>query len=172
MSSQILTFSGKMVDPFDLKRGDIEPLSVAHSLSLLNRYTGHTKVPYSVAQHTVLLVKKVPRELRRAAFLHDWNESLMNDLARPVKTKLPEYTTQERIVQKQIFELFNEPFENLDAIASYDLRICVDEMQQLMTNGWQYAPDVEPLGIIIEPWEWQVARKNFIDMYQVLFGHD
>ena len=48
----IVTISGRKVYPFAPHADQIDPMDIAHSLSLLNRFNGHTSQPYSVGQHS------------------------------------------------------------------------------------------------------------------------
>lgn len=122
------------------------------SLSMLNRYTGHTLRPYSVAEHTIRMATNtevIMSGLQRAVLLHDFNEALTNDLPRPFKRVLPEYVALEEVVQRQIFAHFNEPWENMERLTEFDYRICEDEMTQLF-----YPPHsigLVPLGTYIDP---------------------
>lgn len=87
MQPFIITYTGKkftydMVYPCDICIEDI-----AHALSQLCRYTGHTNTFYSVAQHCLLIADKIPGgpEVKLAALLHDAAEAYVNDLASPLK---------------------------------------------------------------------------------------
>ena len=83
----ILTFTGKVV-PFDNVTFDcIDIRDIAHSLSQLCRFTGHTNLFYSVAQHSLLVSEKMPGgpAEKLVGLLHDAAEAYTNDLASPLK---------------------------------------------------------------------------------------
>lgn len=66
---------------------------IAHSLSLINRYTGHTLRPYSVAEHSLLVCDIVAAagldcHAQMLALLHDAHECLCGDVTAPVKRAL------------------------------------------------------------------------------------
>lgn len=78
--------SGKYVDPFNMRSEDLCITDIAHGLAGINRYTGHTPVPYNVAQHSVLVSREfIHRDMRLAGLLHDAAEYVLNDIASPVK---------------------------------------------------------------------------------------
>lgn len=78
--------SGRLVDPFNMQAEDLDILDIAHHLAHINRYTGATPEPYSVAQHSVLVSREfLDRDLRLAGLLHDAGEYVLNDFASPAK---------------------------------------------------------------------------------------
>jgi hypothetical protein len=159
-NTSILLASGRLVDPFDLQAGDFSLSATAHSLSLLNRYTGHTRIPLSVAEHSVMLSTVVPPKLARAAIIHDMSETLTNDLPNPFKKALPEYVAMEDKVQRWLFELLEEPWDNYIELKPYDRNICADEMRQYMS----YEPDgLVPFGITYPEWSYTEAAFQFYD---------
>lgn len=120
------------------------------SLSMINRYTGHTTRPYSVGEHSVRLADSQPVRkagLARAAALHDFSEALLNDIVYPLKPKFPLYEEIEDALQRRIFAHWNEPWENMEKLAEFDRRICVDEMAALFFHPIE--PWMEPLGVKI-----------------------
>lgn len=87
----ILTIGGR---EHYLKHGtDATPPNIeeiAHSLAIINRFTGHTSRPYSVAEHSLLVSRIAASEgaspvAQLAALLHDAHEAYIGDLASPVK---------------------------------------------------------------------------------------
>lgn len=157
--SKILISAGRMVDPFDLQPGDFNLVATANSLGQLNRYTGHTRHPISVATHSFVLSLAVPKHLERAAIIHDMHESFCNDLSRPMKAQLPEYCRLEQVVQRQLADLLDEPWENIEELEEYDRRICTDEMAQYMN----YIRDEPGLGVEIPAWDHVTASLHFYD---------
>lgn len=156
--TRILLSSMKLVDPFHLDETPLTIPELIHPLCLLNRYTGQTIAPYSVAEHTYHLMSVVPEKLKRAAALHDLNEGLTNDIPRPLKARLPEFCMFEEQVQRQIFRWFGEPWDNMEALADYDNRICVDEMSQIFERPYERFG--EPVGITVRFWSWDVAKER------------
>ncbi len=93
--AKILKFSGH---DFDLLRPDDTAWSIidiAHGLSNLCRYAGHTTEFYSVAQHCVVMSRHVPQRLALTALFHDAAEALVGDMPTPLKALLEGYRTIE-----------------------------------------------------------------------------
>ena len=84
------TLSGRIVDLNDPDPASIDLDDVATALSRIVRFNGHTKYPYSVAQHCFLGAAHLHREggigaARRALLflLHDAHETYIGDIATP-----------------------------------------------------------------------------------------
>lgn len=102
--------SGRRFYLADPHETDVAIEDIAHALSLINRYTGHSRKAISVAQHSVN-VCEIAGELMRAAvlhgftgeylqrcveveyvaLLHDAPEYVYGDVATPLKRLLPDY---------------------------------------------------------------------------------
>jgi hypothetical protein len=63
---------------------------VARSLARICRFTGHVERFYSVAQHSVLVSKLVEPRLAAHGLLHDAGESVVGDVATPLKRAISE----------------------------------------------------------------------------------
>lgn len=86
-----------LTGPVDLAAPDpalITPAAIAHRLARINRWGGATLVPYSVAQHSLLVAQIVRRrhpprrDLVLHALLHDAHEYLVGDIIAPVERRL------------------------------------------------------------------------------------
>lgn len=62
----IQVHSGGQFWPLDPRADEVKITDIAHALSLICRFTGHTKEFYSVAQHSVLVARTVLRWLDEA----------------------------------------------------------------------------------------------------------
>lgn len=90
---EVETFSGSYVDVNRPKPDTIYLRDIAHALSNICRYGGHSKHFYSVAQHSVFCAERVRRcgggRLQQIAALHhDDAEAFLGDIPRPLKPLL------------------------------------------------------------------------------------
>jgi len=105
----ITTNSGKRFDftqPFD-NTFDIH--DIAHALAHINRFTGHTDQPYSVAQHSVYVSNIVPPRYALAGLMHDAAEAYLGDVSAPLKALLPEYKRIEHEVEMALCRQRRDP---------------------------------------------------------------
>ena len=89
----ICTVTGKELDIFALDQNDIDITDIIHALSMINRYNGHTRFPYTVAQHSVYVAQleyKHSNNARQAlaGLMHDAAEAYVGDIVRPLKNTL------------------------------------------------------------------------------------
>lgn len=79
---------------------------VAHALSRLCRFTGHTSGFYSVAEHSYWCSHMVPEKYALEALLHDGHEAYIGDVSSPLKKLLPDY----RAVEQRVAAVFRRKF--------------------------------------------------------------
>ena len=80
---------------------------IASSLSKINRFTGGTKFPYSVALHSIYVSMLVSPRNAKAALLHDASEAYIGDFISPVKNAVPALQLIEDNIQSEIYKQFN-----------------------------------------------------------------
>lgn len=101
----IRTFSGRLVDPFDLLPYQVIIKDIAHSLSQTCRFTGHTRRFYSVGEHCLMVASMLPTpRLKMAGLVHDASEAYFGDMAGPTKRRLEmsEYSNAEHRAAEMI----------------------------------------------------------------------
>lgn len=113
----LTTFSGRSINLDSISPEDINFNDIAHALSHICRFTGHTPYPYSVARHSILTLDiavvldaeqnpadgGVNMPISAHALLHDTPEYLLNDTARPVKTR-PEVQAPIAAIERRVLE--------------------------------------------------------------------
>lgn len=117
----IRTYTGVAFDVFNPTPEDVLIEDIAHALSHLCRFGGHTARFYSVAEHCLKCTEIVPREHQLAALLHDASEAYIVDLPTPLKRILPQYCS----IEYGIMELIAEKFG-----FRYPLHSCIKEADE------------------------------------------
>jgi hypothetical protein len=92
----IQTVSGVAFPLVDPTAADIRARDIAHALAGINRFGGHLRCYYSVAQHSVLAASLLwqrtrDRRATLAALLHDAHEAYTGDIKKPVKAYLEQF---------------------------------------------------------------------------------
>lgn len=141
----IKTFTGKYINVFNPKPESIDIEDIAHALSYVCRFAGHTRYFYSVAQHSVEVMKMVKRENRLAALLHDATEAYMCDLPRPIKSRMNEYKKVEETLMRVIAERFEVAYPFDSEIKVADNFQLVKEFNYLMRKEWNPEDHIEIL---------------------------
>lgn len=185
----ILTNSGIYFNLLEPDKNEYRIKDIAHALSHICRFTGHTREFYSVAQHCVLASREMeactsvwessgepalhPAQLAMAALLHDAAEAYLGDVATPLKQLLPEYKVIERRVEVALFAAFGIPLPLPHAVKQIDLALLATEQRDLMPphdDEWVILEGVEPLPEIINPWYPEKAEREFLAMWDDLMG--
>lgn len=131
----IRTYSGKKFYVFNPKQKDIVIEDIAHSLSLICRFTGHTEDLYSVGQHSLLVMELCPDEFKLEGLTHDFPEAYITDLATPVKRKMPNYKEYENNLHTAIAKKFHLQFPMPKIIKEIDQEVFQMEWAYLMERN-------------------------------------
>jgi uncharacterized protein len=173
----IQVYSGNRFYILDPRPEDINIVDIAHSLSNLCRFTGHGERFYSVAEHSIHCAR-VARKLGLStlhqlyALGHDASESVMNDLARPVKQNIPQYKEIENKIMSVMWEAMGIPKPNKDdyeIVKLIDNTLLVHEMEQLMRRS--DIPDIEYTPVFVDlsvGYGAGEAKEDFLKIYEAL----
>src|SRR5580704_10754039 len=99
------TYTGRQFFPFDPDPASFTIFDIAHALSHICRFNGHTDFHYSVAQHCCLLAAYADNVLDASpidclqTLMHDAPEAYLCDIVRPVKKRLPDYREAEKNIE-------------------------------------------------------------------------
>jgi len=185
----IMTYTGKVVNPLDVKPDDICIQDIAHALACVNRFAGHTAKPLSVAQHSVLVSKlavsdtgcppALASKIALQGLLHDASEAYLGDMTKWLKAAMPVYCEAEERLQQVIFEKFNLPQGNLHpAVERADRVMVMFEASKGFGNAWDgkhlnsrpgYEPITQEELTIIGKWAplpWRAAEDAFLVRYR------
>jgi 5'-deoxynucleotidase YfbR-like HD superfamily hydrolase len=168
------TVSGLSIDIVNPTPDAIHTLDIAHGLALQCRFAGQIQEFYSVAQHSVMVSRLVPREDALWGLLHDASEAYISDVPSPLKQTL--FLTGYRMVEARLmnavlkqFGLAGQYCDMPRGVKQADKVALATEFRDLC--GWPAdaaesetgaRPSVHPL----EPLDWQRARRLFMDRYR------
>jgi len=174
MDSLILTQSGNYFDLLRPEESCFSIKDIAHGLSNLCRFTGHCREFYSVAQHSVLVSRILPIELKFAGLMHDAAEAFLGDVSSPLKHLLPEYKKIEENVEKAIFDRFGVSWDQVKSkeVKKADLILLATEKRDLMPitgYQWEILKGIGPLDFMrIHPLPPEKAFNLFMEEYNKL----
>lgn len=161
----IRTFTGRYVNPLQLRPEDIDIRDIAHHLSLICRYTGACPEHYSVAQHSVyvaeaMLVRYGVADAGLAGLLHDAEEAYLNDIASPVKhdPRMAWYCEIGDQARRMIYEKYKvDEYWWYEKVKAFDDACFQDEVAAWWGGGSR-----------IMPWTPRRAEKRFLKLFDAL----
>lgn len=164
MSAFIVTSSGDELSITNPRPGHLTALTIAWSLSQLNRFTGHCLRPYSVAEHSLLVCDIAERELgldvhgQFAALMHDAHECITGDLHTPGKHAVgADWYGWEKRMQAAVLRAF----ATHSASAVYAVETKRADLMALATEKRDLLPST--------PTPWPVLRDvdaiSWVDLY-------
>jgi 5'-deoxynucleotidase YfbR-like HD superfamily hydrolase len=162
------TFTGKLIDLMEFSAEDVRLPDIAHALSILNRFTGHSLAPYSVAQHSVFVSRLLPDEHALWGLLHDASEAYLGDVATPLKHALTEYRAMEERVQRAIAQHFRLVWPMPPEVKQADLIALATEKRDLVSCDHDWGLGVSPCAETVNPLSWFHAKREFEARYKEL----
>ncbi len=169
--SWIQTYLGKQFWPLAPRAEDLDILDIAHSLSLQCRFNGHSRVFYSVADHSVRVADNLPRDLALWGLLHDAAEAYLGDLSRPLKSQVEArwFNDAEDRLLKVIAETYGLVWPMPSQVREADDVLLVTEARDLMVEPpADWFLEAEPLTGHIEPLGPTDAEALFLERYEAL----
>lgn len=174
----IFTASGKRYFPASPRPEEIDIRDIAHALSQINRYTGHTRRPISVAEHCVICARNISPPYELEALLHDAAEAYLGDLSRPVKKWLgrftPEWDCMEEENHRAVAERFQLVYPWPEAVREADNRALTTEVRDLHSQEFYYLlreGGLRPYANPVISWQPKLAEEIFLAMFYYLEAH-
>ena len=182
----VTTYTGKSFYPFNPRKEDMCIEDIAHHLSQINRWTGATTHPYSVAQHSVNVAKVLDHvtyvmkdDLRYLkiyqGLMHDATEAYCQDIASPIKALLPDYQKLEETIWSAISEVFfvqEKIFDVVDyadkAMGAYEATVILPIMPEWMDakTYFQAVNLVNGADVDLSKWSPEKAKEEFLKYYE------
>lgn len=177
MKTVMQTVSGRLVDLAAPVPEGITIRDIAHHLALINRFTGATALPYSVAQHSCVVAKIAEQADRHPllalqALLHDAHEAYTGDISTPMKAALGETATVNEIqfaLDTMIHAALGIPrpgFKASGTIHYADRAAFATEWRDMMPG--QCPQDGSPQNFSIRPIPWHMAEEKFLKEFERL----
>lgn len=162
------THTGRVIDLTRFDEPDVSIADICHSLSQIIRFTGHADLPYTVAQHSLLVASLAPREVRLWALLHDASEAYLGDVASPLKTLLPEYRELEERFQKVIAGRFGLPWPIPQEVKDADRAALMIEKRDLLSMQYPWPGELEAdpdirINLVLTHQEARASLRKAID---------
>lgn len=166
-------YMGGWVNVFDLQPEDINPLDIAHALSQICRYTGHTDDFYSVGEHSIIVhdymmsVGHTKQECRDG-LMHDTDETYLVDLPSPIKHQIngfgDAFKAAAKEIQIAVSKRFDLTYPEPKIIKEYDVRLRENELTMLFPRLDERFRHFygEPLPIKIKNWSPKKTEYEFL----------
>lgn len=164
----IQTYSGRRFTPTNPNPDAIVIQDIAHALSMLCRFGGHSSKFYSVAQHCVLVSHLCNFEDAFWGLMHDASEAYLVDLPRPIKHsgKLDVYIEYENKVQLAICKRFGLPEKEPPSVKKADKILLATEARDLLRNlRSDFSLKEIPLPFKIDPLGPREAKDLFMKRF-------
>lgn len=171
----IQTYTGRVFDLLNPEPESICIEDIAHALSRICRYTGHTPDHYSVAQHCVLASEQIEQAFAFEALMHDAAEAYVGDVSAPLKRAMrglgegDPYREIERRADAVIAKRFSLTRPLPAPVKVADMRMLATEKLMLGKEAKPWELAFQPYeGLAIEPWPAEGAKNAFLDRFEEL----
>jgi hypothetical protein len=171
------TVSGRWVNPFDPDPNQLDAGDIARALANQCRFGGHSRVFYSVAQHSVILSDLVEQrggdvEDAFAALMHDATEAYLGDMPHPIKhrsTLGAAFKEAEDHLGRAIRARFRIKAD-VPEIKRVERALLATESRAFSAERWHWPElaGVEPLDIELAAWPPDKAAKAFAHRFEEL----
>lgn len=180
--STIKLRSGKYFDLLNPKPDQFTFYDIAGALSKICRFGGHCNKFYSVAEHLYHCVNYADictninpsdiKDFHKIVFIHDFSESFVNDLVKPLKNLIPAYSEIEDNIQRVIGDKFGVDTSLFHKeVKEIDLAMLIAEKNTLFSKdsvAWQFEHEAKRFNFIPHCWTPSDAEIAFTKLAQKL----
>jgi len=170
----IETYTGKLFYPLEPDIELIDIIDIAHALSMICRFNGHSDRFYSVAQHSVIVSNLATPKNKLIGLLHDASEAYLTDVPRPLKPFLPDYYVWEDVLTDMIFTKFGIPDTDPENRIPNEIHIIDNDI--VLTEGsalgfdiskWELTSQIgiQPLDVEIQPESSEMSEIKFLEAF-------
>lgn len=151
----IQTHSGNKFyfEPEDFSKNVVLISDIIHSLSQTNRFNGHSRTPYSVLHHQLLVAEALEKlypdstSLHWEGLNHDAVEAYIGDMASPLKRKIPAFKEYETQLEEFLMPKLGVNFPFDPRVKLIDRSLLLLENEKFMPKNFE-ANDKERDGCI------------------------
>jgi uncharacterized protein len=171
------TVSGRWVNPFDPDPAQLDAGDIARALANQCRFGGHSRVFYSVAQHSVIVSRLVEDrggdvEDVFAALMHDATEAYLGDMPHPLKHRSP-LGAAFREAEDHLEQALRDRFAikpDVPGLKQADRALLATERRAFSAETWHWPEldGVEPVDLELTAWSPDKAADEFATRYAEL----
>lgn len=173
----IVTYTGRKFWLENPKPESFHIRDIAHSLANQCRFTGHVRRFYSIAEHSVRMVRFVAEKGwakpdQYTVLMHDATEAYLTDVASPYKRMeiFRGYRLAEKELMRHIADRFDFEFPfspNVKYMDNLILRAEARDLSKQLDDNWYVSPTRQEFGKI-RPWRPWWAERQFLKEYERL----
>ena len=171
------TVSGRWVNPFDPDPDQLDAGDIARALANQCRFGGHSRVFYSVAQHSVIVSELVEQRGGDAddvfaALMHDASEAYLGDMPHPIKHRSSlgaAFKAAEDHLERALRNRFRIKAD-VPEIKRADRALLATERLAFSAEDWHWPEleGIEPLDLELTAWPPDEAAAMFAQRYAEL----
>jgi uncharacterized protein len=169
------TYTGERCYPLLPEENVYRIEDIAHALSNVCRYGGHTKYHYSVAQHCLAMAALcTDKKSKLYALLHDATEAYLGDIPRPLKNSgfYKEYKLVELAMSNAIYSSFGLSPEVPWIIGHLDHNIVRNEAMYVFDTEPTWTQEFELLAADPRLFARQdpvVVERKYLELFRSLY---
>ncbi|MCO8164815.1 phosphohydrolase [Pseudomonas sp. 21LCFQ010] len=164
--SQLITYSGTTLDLLSPQPETIDSCDIAHALSQICCFNGHSREFYSLAQRCCLISDLVEPQHKLAALLMEAPAAYVGNPPRPLKKMIGMYREIEEELWQAICQRFGLYPMLPDSVREAELIVLAAELRDLLNvpmDRWHLPAGPGAMAETITPWTPKHARSQYLD---------